>query len=86
MNTELMGIIRTQRIAEQVAIKREHRDQNNAKESDIKRELFAVDEKKEDKTTNGVAKGLKREQVKDIMQCMQAQSISRMIKINQIAG
>lgn len=87
MNTQLMGIIRTQKIVEQVAIKRENRNQNNnAKENGIKRDIFTIDNKEEVKTTNGVIKELKREQVKDIMQCMQSQSISRMIKINQIAG
>lgn len=87
MNTQLMGIMRTQKIIEQAEIRREHRNQeDNIKEKELKRSIFRLDNSTEVKSTYKAAKELRNEQVKDIMQCMQSQAINRMSKINEIAG
>lgn len=81
----IIGIIRAQKIAEQVAIKRDNKNQHGGpNEREVKRGMFLINEQVEEKSAHKIAKELKGEQVKDIMQCMRSQSINRMIQINEI--
>ena len=81
----IIGIIRAQKIAEQVAIKRDNKNQHgDPNEREVKRGMFLINEQVEEKSAHKIAKDLKGEQVKDIMQCMRSQSINRMIQINEI--
>ncbi|WP_054744068.1 hypothetical protein [Cellulosilyticum ruminicola] len=80
---DIMGIIRTQKVAGKIAIRREHRNQQGQYGLEGKnKNLFILNEIVEEKSDHIIAKEIRREQVVDIMQGMKMQSISRITHIN----
>lgn len=79
---KILGIIRTQKIAGQVELRKENKSPLFY-DKKVEQSKFSLSECQKVKSTYTIAKELRKEQVEDIMQYMRSQSISKMVQVNE---